>query len=69
MRYYAPDTSPDFGILRGRAEDFKGSPPQFVVYAELDCLRDQAHEYITKLLSVDVPVGSLLVVGAFHSFV
>lgn len=69
MRYYAPDASADFGLLRCEAQDFKGSPPQFVVYAELDCLRDQAQAYIAKLLSVDVPVGSLLAVGAFHSFV
>ncbi len=52
-----------------QAKDHSNLPPAFIVTAQFDVLRDEAHEYHNKLISAGVRSEYHMYKGMLHDFV
>jgi acetyl esterase/lipase len=69
-RYYLGEDRRDVPAYAApaRAADLTGSPPTYLMTAELDPLRDEGIEYACRLLHAGVSVELHQFGGAFHAF-
>jgi acetyl esterase/lipase len=51
-----------------RAVNLAGLPPAYIYVGELDALRDETIEYVTRLLQAGVPTEFHIYPGCYHSF-
>lgn len=65
---YLGGAVPDYRAAPALAEDVRGMPSTSIWIAEIDPLRDEAYEFVARLLDAGTPVSVFQRAGSIHGF-